>query len=128
LARTLDDQIRRRGVTRSEAVEQAFSEWVRRQVEERGLVDGLGAKVEVQDERAARGAHEARIAAQMVLEALRYQFPSLSDVGDAEHRRLAVATLSRTRNGSSLMRLPWRVRRSCGLKQLFAGRPRAPRR
>jgi hypothetical protein len=70
MARTPGDQIRWRGTTRSETVEQAVSEWVRRQVEERELVDGLGAKVE--GERAARGAHEARIAAQMVLEALRY--------------------------------------------------------
>jgi hypothetical protein len=100
LARTLDEQLRWRGMTRSEAVEQAVSEWVRRRVEEdRELVDGFRARVEAQGERAARGAHEARIAAQMVLEALHYQFPSLSNVGDAEFRRRAVAALSRMGNG-----------------------------
>lgn len=102
VARQLDEQRRGMDLNRSEAVEEAIAEWVRRGVEQdRERVDGLGAKVEAQADRVdrvARQVSEARIASGMVLEALRHQFRALEEVGDDELRRRAVAALSRRRD------------------------------
>lgn len=102
VARQLDEQRKGRDLNRSEAVEEAIAEWVRRGVEQdRERVDGLGARVEAQADRVdrvARQAGEARIASGMVLEALRHQFRALEEVGDDELRRRAMAALSRRRD------------------------------
>ncbi len=81
--RLLDAQLEGRGVSRSEAVAEAIGEWVRRKVaEDRERVDGLGERVE-----------EASLEARMVLEALRYQFPPINKLSDAELKRRARAGL-----------------------------------
>jgi hypothetical protein len=94
LARALDGQAKSRGVTRSAAVEEAISEWLRRRIEEDyEALDRLGG-----DGRSSSGrseAAEARIAAGMVLEALRHQFPAMREVGDEQLRRRAIAAQKR---------------------------------
>jgi hypothetical protein len=94
LARALDGQAKSGGMTRSAAVEEAISEWLRSRIEETyGALDrskGNG--------RAGSGrseAAEARIAAGMVLEAFRHQFPAMRDVTDEELRRWAIAAQKR---------------------------------
>ena len=96
LARALDGQARSGGVTRSAAVEEAVSEWLRRRIEE---TYGL---LERSKENGSAGpgrndAAEARIIAGMVLEALRHQFPAMRDVTDEELRRRAIASQEKGR-------------------------------
>ena len=80
VAELLDRAMAGMGITRSAAVEEAVSEWLRRR---------MG-----QDRRRLDGAlDEARIAATMVLEALRYQFPAMENISDDELRRRAMAAL-----------------------------------
>lgn len=90
LARALDGQARASGVTRSAAVEEAVSDWLRARIEEvYGVLERDGAG------RAGSGrsdATEAAVAAGMVLEALRHQFPAMRDVTDEELRRRAIAS------------------------------------
>jgi hypothetical protein len=95
LAQALDGQAKSGGVTRSAAVEEAISEWLRHRIAETyGVLDRGGEN----NGRARSGlseASEARIAAEMVLEALRYQFPAMRDVTDEELRRRALAAQQR---------------------------------
>ena len=94
LARALDGQAKSKGITRSAAVEEAISEWLRRRIEETyGLLERSK-----ENGRAGPGrsdAAEARIIAGMVLEALRHQFPAMRDVTDEELRRRAIAAQKR---------------------------------
>ncbi len=91
LARALDGQAKSGGVTRSAAVEEAVSEWLRRRIEETyGFLERGGRNGRARSGRSE--AAEARIAAQMVLEALRHQFPAMRDVTDQELRRRALAS------------------------------------
>jgi ribbon-helix-helix CopG family protein len=91
LARALDGQAASKGMTRSAAVEEAVSEWLRSRIEETyAILEGGG-----ENGRAGRGrseAAEAAVAAGMVLEAFRHQFPAMRDVTDEELRRRALAT------------------------------------
>ncbi len=92
LARELDGQARARGLTRSAAVEEAISEWLRSRIEETyGALDGLGENGRARSSGRSEAA-EARIASGMVLEALRHQFPAMREVGDEELRRRAIAS------------------------------------
>jgi len=97
LARALDGQAKSSGVTRSAAVEEAVSEWLRRRIEETyGALERGGEN----NERVRSGlseATEAAVAAGMVLEALRHQFPAMRDVTDEELRRRALASQERGR-------------------------------
>ena len=96
LARGLDGQAKSEGVTRSAAVEEAISEWLRRRIEETYAV--LERSGENRRARSGRSeATEARIAAGMVLEALRHQFPAMREVGDEELRRRAIASQEKGR-------------------------------
>jgi predicted transcriptional regulator len=94
LARALDGQARDRGVTRSAAVEEAISEWLRRRIEETyGVLERSK-----ENGRAGSGrseAADAAIVAEMVLEALRHQFPAMREVTDEELRRRALAARER---------------------------------
>jgi hypothetical protein len=94
LARALDGQVKSRGVTRSAAVEEAISEWLRSRIEETyGLLERSK-----ENGRARPGlseAAEAAVAAGMVLEALRHQFPAMQEVTDEELRRRAIAAQQR---------------------------------
>ena len=96
LARGLDGQARSRGVTRSAAVEEAISEWLRSRIEETyGALEWLEG-----NGRSSLGrgeAAEAAVAAGMVLEALRHQFPAMRDVTDEELRRRALASQEKGR-------------------------------
>ncbi len=95
LARALDGQAASKDITRSAAVEEAISEWLRRRIEETyGALDGLG---ENGRSSGRSEAAEARIAAGMVLEALRHQFPAMREVGDEELRRRAIASQEKER-------------------------------
>jgi hypothetical protein len=95
LVRALDGQAKSRGMTRSAAVEEALSEWLRVRMEEDAealdRLDGRGG--------AARrdGADEAAITARMVLEAMRYQFPAMREVTDEELRRWALEARAEAR-------------------------------
>jgi hypothetical protein len=96
LARALDGQAASAGVTRSAAVEEAISEWLQRRIEETYRI----LERSREDRRARSGrseAAEARIAAGMVLEALRHQFPAMRDVTDQELRRWALASQEKER-------------------------------
>ena len=80
VAELLDRTVAGMRTTRSAVVEEAVSEWLRRRTE--------------QDRRCLNGAEdEARIAATMVLEALRYQFPAMNALDYDELRRRAMAAL-----------------------------------
>jgi hypothetical protein len=96
LARALDGQAKSGGMTRSAAVEEAISEWLRRRIEETyGVLERSG-----DNGRARTGrneAAEAAVAAGMVLEALRHQFPAMRDVTDEELRRRAIAAQQKER-------------------------------
>jgi hypothetical protein len=95
LARALDGQARSGGVTRSAAVEEAISEWLRRRIEETyGALDRFGGNGRSPGRSEAA---EAAVAAGMVLEALRYQFPAMREIGDEELRRRAIASRERSR-------------------------------
>ena len=100
LAKALDARVRGKGTTRSAAVEEALSWWLRmlaeQEAEELEQLSNLG-----NGRRAKRSeATEARIAAEMVLEALRYQFPAMQDVSDYELRRRALSKLNGGRGGT----------------------------
>jgi hypothetical protein len=74
-------------------VEEAISESLRRRIEEdHEALDRLAG-----DGRSSRrsDAAEARIAAGMVLQALRYQFPAMREVSDEQLRRRAIAAQKR---------------------------------
>jgi hypothetical protein len=91
LARALDGQAASKGMTRSAAVEEAVSEWLRSRIEKTYAILERGGE----NGRARSGrseAAEARIVARMVLEALRHQFPAMRDVTDQELRRRALAS------------------------------------
>jgi predicted transcriptional regulator len=96
LARALDGQAKSGGLTRSAAVEEAVSEWLRRRIEETyGVLERSS-----ESERVRSGpseAAEAAVAAGMVLEALRHQFPAMRDVTDEELMRRALASQERGR-------------------------------
>jgi hypothetical protein len=97
LARALDGQAKSRGVTRSAAVEEAVSEWLRSRIEETyGVLERSGENNGRARSRLSEAA-EARIAAGMVLEALRHQFPAMREVGDEELRRRALASQEKGR-------------------------------
>ena len=90
LARALDGQAKSGGITRSAAVEEAISEWLRSRIEETyGALDRFGG-----DGMSLRRS-EAAVAARMVLEALRHQFPAMREVTDEELRRRALAARER---------------------------------
>ena len=86
LARALDFRAKGEGMTRSAAVEEALSFWLRALAEEdaEGL-DGYPGRP-----KHGRG-EGAEIAARMVLEALRFQFPAMRGVSDAELRHRATS-------------------------------------
>lgn len=91
VARALDAQARGRQISRSRAAEEAFAEWARRQVE--GQWDALG-RMTAGEPSAAVLPDEATIASWMVLQALKYQFPSLRDVSDEQLRILALRAIT----------------------------------
>ena len=97
LARALDGQAASKGMTRSAAVEEAVSEWLRSRIEETyGVLERSGGN----NGRARSGrsdAAEAAVAAGMVLEAFRHQFPAMRDVTDEELRHRAVASQGQAR-------------------------------
>ena len=96
LARALDGQAASAGVTRSAAVEEAVSEWLRSRIEE--TYRNLERRGENERARSGRGeAAEAAVAAGMVLEALRHQFPAMRDVTDEALRRRAIASQEKGR-------------------------------
>lgn len=91
VARALDAWAEARGVSRSAAAEEAVSEWLRRVMEEQG--EALD-RADGRRSRTGRGeAAEARIAAGMVLQAMRYQFRSLADLTDGDLRRRATGAI-----------------------------------
>jgi len=93
LARALDGQAKSGGMTRSAAVEEAISEWLRGRMEETyGALDRFGGNARSPGRSEAA---EARIAAEMVLEAFRHQFPAMRDVTDEELSRRAIAARAR---------------------------------
>jgi hypothetical protein len=96
LARALDGQAKSRGVTRSAAVEEAVSEWLRSRIEE---TYGVLERSRGNGRARSRGseAAEAAVAAGMVLEALRHQFPAMREVTDEELRRRALASREKGR-------------------------------
>jgi hypothetical protein len=95
LARALDGQARSGGITRSAAVEEAISEWLRRRIEETyGLLERSGGNGRSPGRSEAA---EAAVAAGMVLEALRHQFPAMREVTDEELRRRAIAAQEKRR-------------------------------
>jgi hypothetical protein len=97
LARALDSQTRARGLTRSAAVEEAISEWLRSRIEETYGVLERGGENNGRARSGLSEATEAAVAAGMVLEALRHQFPAMRDVTDEELRRRALASQERGR-------------------------------
>jgi predicted transcriptional regulator len=97
IVRALDEAARGRGITRSAAVEGAVEGWLRVRIEEHGeTLDRLSEKRESRN----GGASEAGLAAWMVLEALRYQFPAMQSVGNDELRRRAVEARRRASGGA----------------------------
>lgn len=96
LAKALDARVRGKGTTRSAAVEEALSWWLRVMAEQ----DGEEIEQLSNGRRTGRGeAAEARIAVEMVLEALRYQFPAMEGLSDLELRRRVLSKLDRSRGG-----------------------------
>lgn len=80
VADLLDRVVAGMGTTRSAVVEEAVAEHLRRMMEQdRRRLDGVG--------------DEARVAAMMILAALRYQFPAMESVSDEELRGRAIAAL-----------------------------------
>jgi len=95
VARALDGQAASKGITRSAAVEEAISEWLRSRIEETyGILDRFGGNGRSPGRSEAA---EAAVAARMVLEALRHQFPAMREVTDEELRRRALASRERRR-------------------------------
>lgn len=98
LKRLLDSAIEGRGITRSQAVSQAIAEYVRRLVEEdTERAFKLGSRIDGQADRIAGMTSEAQLRADMVLEALRYQFPALEGISNGELRRRALNSRRRDR-------------------------------
>ncbi len=97
LARALDGQAKSRGVTRSAAVEEAVSEWLRSRIEETYGVLEQSAENSGRARSGLSEATEAAVAAGMVLEAFRHQFPAMRDVTDEELRRRAIAAQEKGR-------------------------------
>jgi len=97
LARALDGQAKSGGVTRSAAVEEAVSEWLRRRIAETYEVLERGAENNGRARSGLGEASEAAVAAGMVLEALRHQFPAMRHVTDEELRRRALASREKRR-------------------------------
>lgn len=97
LVRALDAKARGRGASRSATAEEAMWEGIRLQVEaEREALGMIGDRLGASGARSpGRGseASEAKIAAGMVLEALKYQFPAMSEIDDGELRRRATAAI-----------------------------------
>lgn len=92
-ARMLDDQLRGRGLNRSEAVEEAILGWVGRRVEaDQARATGLSEKL---DDQARLLQSATRLAAGTILEALCYQFPALNGLSEKELRRRAEERLRR---------------------------------
>lgn len=88
LVRALDGQAKSRNTSRSAAVEEALTEWLRRRMEEDSeALDRLDGRDGTTRE---SGADEAEVTARMVLEAMRYQFPAMRDVTDEELRQWAL--------------------------------------
>lgn len=97
LAKALDARVRGQKMTRSAAAEEALAWWLRVMAEQDGEeIDRLGKGRIAKRSEAA----EARIAAAMVLEALRYQFPAMDGLSDYELRRRVLSKLDRSRDGS----------------------------
>ena len=93
VARQLDEQRSGLGLNRSEAVEKAVAEWLRRRIEaDQGRIIGLSERMDEQSRTLERA---TRMAAEIVLEALRYQFPHLQEFGSDELSRRAAARLRR---------------------------------
>ena len=96
LARALDAQARSGGITRSAAVEEAISEWLRSRIEETyGFLERSKENGRARPGRS--DAAEAAVAAGMVLEALRHQFPAMREVTNEELRCRAIASQERGR-------------------------------
>ena len=97
LARALDGQAKSRDMTRSAAVEEAVSEWLRRRIEETyGALERGGENNEIAGPGLSE-ATEAAVAAGMVLEAFRHQFPAMREVTEEELRRRAIAAQEKGR-------------------------------
>jgi urease gamma subunit len=93
VARQLDEQRRGLDLNRSEAVEEAVAEWVRRRIEtDQDRITGFGDRMDQQTHVLERA---TRMAAEIVLEALRHQFPHLQEFGSDELSRRAAARLRR---------------------------------
>lgn len=95
LVRALDGQAKSRNTSRSAAVEEALTEWLRRRMEEDAealyRLDGRGGGAR------RDGADEAEITARMVLEAMRYQFPAMREITDEDLRRWALEARAEAR-------------------------------
>lgn len=92
LKRLLDERAHDLGISRSEATEQALSEWVRRGVESDIESNyGYGAQMESHTDRLASMIYESQIRGEMVIEALRYQFAPINELSNEELRRRARA-------------------------------------
>jgi predicted transcriptional regulator len=98
IARALDEVARGRSITRSAAVEEAVEGWLRGRIEEQG--DALDRLSEKRGSRNGEGTDLASIAAWMVLEALRYQFPAMRDLSDSELRWRAAEARRRASGGA----------------------------
>jgi predicted transcriptional regulator len=97
LAEALDERTRGMETTRSAAVEEAVTWWLRMLAErETGELDRLGNGRKTGQSEAT----EARIVAAMVLEALRHQFPAMAELGDDELRRRVFSRLARGQGGA----------------------------
>ena len=98
IVQALDEVARGRSITRSAAVEEAVEGWLREKIEEQG--DALNRLSEKRGSRNGEGPDSASIAAWMVLEALRYQFPAMRDLSDSELRVRAAKARWRTSGGA----------------------------
>jgi predicted transcriptional regulator len=99
IARALDEVARGRSITRSAAVEEAVEGWLRGRIEEQGeALDRLSEKRGLRNGEGPDSA--AGIAAWMVLEALRYQFPAMRDLSDSELRWRAAEARRRASGGA----------------------------
>ena len=98
IAQAVDERARGKQITRSAAVEEALAWWLQTLAEQDGEeLARLGNR-----RRASRteAIAEAKIAAQMVLEALRYQFPAMQELSDHELRQRSLSKLDRSPGGT----------------------------